>query len=75
MTYRLTVITAALCALAVSPVFADGAGCDYSTKYRYTSAEPQEPTAAEDKLASLTAPAGETTTQTTEAPSQPATAQ
>ena len=75
MKYPLTVIAAALCALAIGPVYADGPGCDYGSKFRFTSVEPQEPTAAEGKMASLTAPAGETETQTTETPSQPTSAQ
>ena len=74
MKIRLTVIAAALAALAIGPVYADG-GCDYGSKYRYTSAEPQEPTTAEEKLASLSAPATETEAPTTETQAEPATAQ
>lgn len=76
MNLRLTVIAAALSVLAVGSAYAEG-GCDYGSKYRYTSAEPQEtPATAADKLASLDAPATSESGETaTPAPAQPATAQ
>ena len=58
MKLRLTVVATALSVLAVSPVFAGGAdGCDYGTRFKSTSAEPQEPSEAAKKLASLNLPA------------------
>lgn len=60
MKFRLTVIATALSVLAIGPAFAGGAGgCDYGSSYKYTSAEPQEPSEASKKLASLSLPATE----------------
>ena len=57
MKFRLTIIAAALSALAIGPVYAGGAGgCDYGSKYRSTSVEPKEQSEASKKLASLSAP-------------------
>lgn len=72
MNLRLTIIATALTALAMGPVYADGAGgCDYASKYRYTSAEPQEPSDASKKLASLSVPASEQESTTQVAQEQP----
>lgn len=70
MKLRLTVVATALSVLTVSPVYAGGAdgGCDYASKFKYTSAEPQEPSEAAKKLASLSLPAaGQETTADTAA--------
>ena len=54
MKFRLTAIALALSALVVGPVYAGGAGgCEYGSKWRYTSVEPQEESEATKKLASL----------------------
>ena len=59
MKLRLTLIAMALSVLAISPVYADGAGggCAYGSKYQQTSIEPQEQSEASKKLASLNLPA------------------
>ena len=58
MKLRYTVVATALSVLVVSPVFAGGSdGCDYGSRYKSTSAEPQEPSEAAKKLASLNMPA------------------
>lgn len=58
MKFRLTILATALTVLAIGPVYAGGAGgCDYGSKYKYTSAEPQEQSEASKKLASLNVPA------------------
>ena len=58
MNFRLTIAATALTVLASGPVFAGGAGgCDYGSKWKYTSVEPQEESEATKKLASLSAPA------------------
>jgi len=60
MNFRITLLAAALSALAIGPVYAGGAGgCDYSGgKYQSTSVQPQEQSQAAKKLASLSMPAG-----------------
>ena len=74
MKFRLSMIAAALTMLAMGSVYADGSGdCNYS-KYRYTSAQPQEPTTAEEKLASLDAPASVQTSDTSATTSAPQSA-
>lgn len=59
MKFRITLLAAALSALAMAPVYAGGAGgCDYGGgKYQSTSVEPQEQSEAARKLASLSMPA------------------
>ena len=43
MKSRLTILATALTVLAIGPAYAGGAGgCNYGSKYKYTSAEPQE---------------------------------
>ncbi len=60
MKFRLTVIAAALAALAIGPVYAGGSGgCNYGSKWRSTSVEPQEQSEASKKLASLSMPIAE----------------
>ena len=60
MKSRLTILATALTVLAVGPAYAGGAGgCNYGSKYKYTSAEPQEQSEASKKLASLNVPASD----------------
>lgn len=60
MKLRLTAVAMAISVLVVGPVYAGGAGgCDYGSKYRYTSAEPQEQSELAKKLASLSVAIGE----------------
>ena len=57
MKLRLTAVAMTVSVLAVGPVFAGGAGgCEYGSKWRYTSVEPQEDSEATKKLASLNMP-------------------
>ena len=54
MKFRLTAVAMALSVLVIGPVYADGAGgCEFGSKWRYTSVEPQEESEATKKLASL----------------------
>lgn len=58
MKFRLTLLATALSMLAMTPVYAGGAGgCDYGGRYQSTSVEPQEQSEAARKLASLSMPA------------------
>ena len=65
MTFRLTAVAMALSVLVIGPVYAEGSGgCQYGSKYRYTSVEPQEESEATKKLASLNMPITEEETAT-----------
>ena len=60
MKLRLTILATALTVAASGPVFAGGGdgGCSHmGSKWKYTSAEPQEESEATKKLASLNGPA------------------
>lgn len=57
MKTRLTILATALTLLASGAVFAGGAdGCNYGSKWKSTSVEPQEQSEASKKLASLSTP-------------------
>ena len=57
MKLRLTAFAMALSVLVIGPVYAGGAGgCEFGSKWRYTSVEPQEESEATKKLASLNMP-------------------
>lgn len=60
MKLRLSAVAMAVSVLVIGPVYADGAGgCDFSSKWRYTSVEPQEESEASKKLAALNMPTTE----------------
>jgi hypothetical protein len=72
MKFRLTILATALTVLAIGPAYAGGAGgCDYGSKYKYTSAEPQEQSEASRKLASLNVPATDQEAAVQAAPEKP----
>jgi hypothetical protein len=65
MKLRLTAVAMALSVLVIGPVYADGTGgCEYGSKWRSTSVEPQEESEASKKLASLKMPITEQETAT-----------
>ena len=72
MKFRLTILATALTVLAIGPAYAGGAGgCNYGSKYKYTSAEPQEQSEASKKLAGLSVPATDQEAAVQAAPEKP----
>jgi hypothetical protein len=71
MKFRLTAVAMALSVFVIGPVYADGSGgCEYGSKWRYTSVEPQEESEASKKLASLNIPITEEETAGQATPSE-----